>query len=36
MTIKEEKRAEENHHVRWAETVRARHKQYEERIRTQS
>ena len=30
MTIKEEKRAEENHHARWAETIRLRHKAYKD------
>ena len=30
MTIKEEKRAEENHHTRWAEDIRKRNKAYDE------
>jgi len=30
MTIKEEKRAEKNHHVRWAEDIRKRNKAYDE------
>tara|TARA_R100000008_G_scaffold63836_1_gene40998 strand:+ start:109 stop:375 length:267 start_codon:yes stop_codon:yes gene_type:complete len=30
MTIKEEKRAKENHHVRWAEEIHRRNAQYSE------
>ena len=30
MTIKEEKRARENHHVRWAEEINRRNAQYSE------
>ena len=30
MTIKEEKRAKENHHIRWAEEINRRNAQYSE------